>query len=111
MKNITTRELYDLYIDTLDKCGIYLLKEEDIVIETNIYEDFDIGIHSFFYIDSLNKLYESGFISLNKLNKSSILRDKVIQLQDSTEWNIENFKRSTKWREIMILCDEIKSMN
>jgi hypothetical protein len=108
MKQITENQLLDFYNDTLNRCGMFLLNEDDETIEYNIYEDFDIGIHSFLHIDSLNRLYDKGLISLSKLEKSALLHDKVIDLQSSKEWDFENFKSSEKWKEIMMLCDEIK---
>jgi len=111
MEHITVHELYELYNDTLKKCGVYLLNETDEIIAYNIYEEFDIGVHSFFHIDNLSRLQKAGLISLDKLDASSLLRDKVIQLQHSNEWRIENFKTSIKWKEIMKLADEIKEMN
>jgi len=109
MEAITDQRLFELYNDTLSKCGMYLFDEEDDVVEYNIFEEFDIGVHSFLHIDSLNRLYKNGFISPNKLTKSITLRDKVIQLQNSNEWAIESFRTSKKWQEILLLCDEIKA--
>lgn len=110
MNQITVTELLALYNDTLDKCGTYLLNEDDETIEYNIYEEFDIGLHSFLHFDSLKKLYDAGLISFDKLNKSRVLRDKVIELQKTDEWEFHHFRTSQKWKEIMILSDEIKAI-
>jgi len=104
------QKLLELYNDTLEKCGVYLLSEDDEVIAYNIYEEFDIGVHSFLYMDNLKKLYDQGLISLDKLNDSHMLRDLVIQLQNSGEWGIENFRTSKKWRKIMELSDRLRLM-
>jgi hypothetical protein len=109
MEQIPEQKLLDLYNDTLNKCGVYLLNEEDETIEYNIYEDFDIGVHSFLHSDNLQKLYDKGLISIDKLNKSTLLRNKFIDLQNSDEWGFENFRTSEKWKEIMILSDEVKA--
>lgn len=109
MEQVTDQELLEFYNDTINKCGIYLLNEDDETIEYNIYEDFDIGVHSFLHMNNLQKLYNKGLISIDKLKKSILLRNKVIDLQNSDEWNFENFKTSKKWNEIMILSDEIKT--
>ncbi|HEY9009210.1 MAG TPA: hypothetical protein VIM75_23905 [Ohtaekwangia sp.] len=109
MEQVTDEELLELYNDTINKCGIYLLNEADETIEYNIYEDFDIGVHSFLYTDNLQKLYSKGLISIDKLNKSILLHNKVIDLQSSDEWKFENFRTSEKWKEIMRLCDEIRA--
>lgn len=109
MEQITEQKLLEFYNDTLDKCGTFLLDEDDETIEYNIYEEFDIGIHSFFHIDSLQRLYNSGLISADKLNESILLRNKVIELQSTVEWNFEHFKTSKNWKEIMKLSDKIKA--
>lgn len=109
MKKITAQELLEFYNDTLNKCGTFLLDENDESIEYNIYEDFDIGIHSFFHIESLQRLFDNELISANKLNESTLLYDKVIDLQSTDEWGFEYFKTSEKWKEIMELSDKIKA--
>lgn len=109
MEQITEQKLLEFYNDTLDKCGTFLLDEDDETIEYNIYEDFDIGIHSFFHIDSLQRLYDSGLISADKLNESISLYNKVINLQNTDEWSFDHFRTSVSWKEIMKLCDKIKA--
>ena len=47
MKKISLEELMELYKYTLEKCGTYLLEVEDKIIEYNIFEEFDIGIHTY----------------------------------------------------------------
>ncbi len=109
MEQITEQKLLEFYNDTLDKCGTFLLDEDDETIEYNIYEDFDIGIHSFFHIASLQRLYDSGLISVDKLNESILLHNKVVDLQETDEWNFEYFRTSESWKEVMKLCDKIKA--
>ena len=105
---LSIEELFDLYSDTLNKCGAFLLNEDDSVIEYNIFEEFDIGVHSFFHIDSLKKLLLHGYITQDAFEKSNMVREKTLQLQNSNQWNIENVKISREWRDILYLCDEIK---
>ncbi len=107
MEETTLRERFELYNDTINKCGTYLLTTDDETIEYIIYEEFDIGIHSFLHIDNLKILFENGLISKGKMNKSLELREKVIQLQSSGEWGIEYLRKSKKWMEVFLLCDEL----
>jgi hypothetical protein len=107
---ITVKKLMEFYLDTLTKSGLYLLNEDDDVIEYNIFEEFDIGVVSFFHIDNLKKLESSGLISKEVMDKSYKLREKVINLQQSEKWNIEGVRCAKEWREILELSDEIKSM-
>lgn len=110
MGKLTKKKRFELYKDTLKLCGLYLLNENEETIAYKIYEDFDIGVHSFLYHDNLEIFYNKGWISLEKLNKSKLLRKKFIEIQNTTEWDIENFKTSKKWKEIMILTDELKTI-
>lgn len=109
-EEIKVAKLMELYLDTLQKSGLYLLNEDDEVIEYNIFEEFDIGVISFLHIDNLKKLESSGLISNEVLEKSSELRGKVINLQQSEKWSIEGLRSSSEWREILELSDEIKKM-
>jgi hypothetical protein len=111
MKQVTEQELLNLFNDTLNKCGTYLLNEDDSTIEYSIYEEFDVGVNSFFHEDSLKILLENNLINLTVYKKSSLLRKKLKELELSSDWGIENFKSSLKWKEIMLLADEIKSYN
>ena len=108
MEPITKQQRLDLFNNTIDKCGTYLLIEDDETIEYNIYEDFDIGVHSFLHNDNIQWLYENGQISLSQFNKSILLRDMVINLQKTDEWEFKHFRTSKKWRAIIELSDDIK---
>ena len=110
INEITIAKLKDLYLATLQKSGLYLLYEEDEVIEYNIFEEFDIGVMSFLHENNLAKLKNAGLISNNVMEKSSELRSKVIDLQQSQEWNVEGVRSSLKWRKVLELSDEIKRM-
>lgn len=110
MKKIDVQKLFEYYNDTLNKCGSFVLEMGDDEIAYNVFEEFDIGIHSFFYIDNLEILFNEGYISFLKKDKSLKLREKVIQLQDSDNWNMIDLKTSKKWLEIFHLCDELKEI-
>lgn len=110
MEQLTDQDLLGWYQDTLNKCGLFLLNEADEVIEYNIYEDFDVDVHSFLHINSLQRLYDKDLINAEELQKSLLLRNKVLELQNTDGWGLENFRTSEKWREIMTLADEIKNL-
>lgn len=109
MEEISVEKLMELYRDTIDKCGTYLLCEEDAVIEYNIFEEFDIGVSTFFYIDNLLKLNEAGLISDELMEKSSTLRNLVIDIQQSDKWNVKAVRHSSEWMKVLELADEIKN--
>ncbi len=110
MKKIEIRKLYDLYLDTLSRLGTYLLDEDSETIEYNVFEEADIGVHSFLHFKSLEKLHKEGLISKEKLLKSLELREKFLKLQCTNEWNIDDLKSSKKWKELLLLSDEINLM-
>ena len=110
IKDITVSELFQFYMDTLKKCGIYLLSAENKVIEYNIFEEFDIGLVSFFHKNSLLRLVSGGFINCEVMEKSLKLRCLVNQLQQSDDWNVGAVKKSSAWREVLDLTDKIKTL-
>ncbi|CAH1228310.1 hypothetical protein [Paenibacillus sp. JJ-223] len=108
MGKISTGKLLELYVDTIDKCGTYLLSEDDTVIGYNIFEEFDTGVISFLHVDVLQRLNDAGLISDEMVYKSSILRDLVLELQQGDEWNVNAVRNSPDWRRVLELSDEIK---
>jgi len=110
MNKISIDKLMELYVDTISKCGTYLISEDDIVIGYNIFEEFDIGVISFLHPDSLERLNDAGLISDEIMYKSSTLRDLVLELQQSDKWSINAVRNSIEWKKALELSDEIKIM-
>ena len=110
MKEITEEKLFELYTDTLQKCGIRLLEMNDESIGYYIFEEFDIGVVSFFHNDALTRLEQANFITETIVYKSSLLRKKLMKLQNTELWNIESVKHSKEWQDILIMSDEIKAL-
>lgn len=104
-------ELMEYYIHTLNQCGLFLLDEEDVLVEYRLFEEFDTGVYTFLHPSNLERLHASGFIDRETMSKSSELRRKVFSLQENGEWNIHAFRSSPNWPEVLRLCDEIKSSN
>ena len=111
MRSISLAELYELYKDTISKCGSYLLNESDNVIIYNIFEEFDVGIISFLHEESLIKLFDGGYISADKMKISLELRNFVLEMQNSGDWNIESFRASEKWKKVLYLSDKLVNMH
>lgn len=95
-------------MDTIDKCGTYLLSEDDMVIGHNIFEEFDTGVISFLHADVLQRLNDAGLISEEMVYKSSTLRNLVLELQQGDDWNVNAVRNSPDWRRVLELADEIK---
>jgi hypothetical protein len=107
---ISSNKLMEFYIDTLEKCGTYLLEMSDEDIEYNIFEEFDVGAISFLHDDTLSKLKEANLITEEISQKSSVLRSNFLLLQNTDLWNIDSVRNSQNWNEILKLSDEIKSL-
>ncbi|MBH5320070.1 hypothetical protein I6N90_19900 [Paenibacillus sp. GSMTC-2017] len=109
-KGISVSNLMELYLETIQSCGTYLLHEEREIIEYQIFEEFDIGVFSFLHEDNLTILREAKLINDTIMASSLILRNKVIKLQCGDKWNVDGVRNSSEWREVLELTDEIKVM-
>ncbi|MCM3080428.1 MULTISPECIES: hypothetical protein [Brevibacillus] len=110
MREITTEALFHLYLDTLESCGSYLRNSSDDVVGYEIFEQFDIGVVSFFHESSLLRLLNAGFINIETMQRSSELRRLALELQKENEWSLKAFRTSTRWTTLLALADEIRSM-
>jgi hypothetical protein len=100
----------ELFVDTLNKCGLHLLTKSDEEIGYSIFEEFDTGATSFLHRNALAKLIEADLITEEAAQKCAVLREKVMKLQGTKEWNICSVKYSNLWREVLELSDQIKSL-
>ncbi|OCA79637.1 hypothetical protein BBH99_18280 [Chryseobacterium contaminans] len=105
-----TKKLYEYFLDTLSHCGSFILDSSKEDIEYQIFEEFDIGIISFLHEDSLKQLLDSKLITFDVYNRCLLLRKRVLELQELDLWKIDLIKTNKKWREVIVLCDEIKYM-
>ena len=105
---IAVDKLMELYVDTLQKCGMHLLNNSDEDIEYFIFEEFDIGVISFLHENSLHKLKKANLITESISQKSQLLRCKFMALENTDLWNVVSVKSSQEWHEILKLSDEIK---
>ncbi|OPX42929.1 hypothetical protein CLHUN_32530 [Ruminiclostridium hungatei] len=108
--NISIDKLMDFYMDTLQKCGVYLLDMEDEDIEYNIFEEFDINVVSFLHQNTLSKLKDANLISEQIVEKSIELREKYLAMQNTEACNVESVRNNKEWRNILELSDNIKSL-
>lgn len=49
MDNISVGELNDLFVDTIQRCTCDLIDKDDETIEYELFEEFDLGVHSFLH--------------------------------------------------------------
>src|SRR6267378_4316655 len=107
MTEISTAELYDFYRDTVGRCTSEVRNLTDEEIEYNLFEDFDVGAHSFLHDDNLTKLWEGGLIDNEMLAISRKVRERWLTLQKRS-WSIEEVKTKKEWQELFELCDRLK---
>ena len=103
---------YRRFIFTLNQCGEFLLDAKDESIETCIFENFDIGIRGDISDTNLELFIDRGWIDENIKEKCIKLREQFLDIQANhmSIWNIYSVRTSDKWKEIMKLSDEIKSL-
>lgn len=75
-------------------------------IEYNLFEEFDVGAHSFLHATSLDKLRQADLINDEALRASKEIRRMWLELQDSS-WTTEEIKVDAKWRNLFSLCDRL----
>lgn len=106
MKAISVDQLNEYFIDTLERCCLETLKNDDITIEGDIMEEFNTGVYSFLYDDSLKRLYDSGAVDLEMLQLSQQLRKKALEIPDD-KWSLEYIRNSEEWMAVILLSDMI----
>ncbi|PJZ76218.1 hypothetical protein [Leptospira neocaledonica] len=70
LKEIDSKDLYNLYSDMLNRCKIELLTADGEIIEYEIFEEFDIEAVSFLHQGPLITLFNAEYISKEKNRKS-----------------------------------------
>lgn len=107
MSEISLRELYELYLDTLGRCTSDIRNRSDEGILYDLFEEFDVGVHSFFHTDNLAKLQTAGYIDDEMLRLSNEVRRKWLGLQHGG-WTIQQIKTEKEWQELFELCDQLR---
>jgi hypothetical protein len=107
MNEISTAEVYNLYLDAIGRCTSELRNLTDEEIEYNLFEEFDVGAHSFLHDDNLTKLHQAGFIDDEMLVVSREVRERWLALQKRF-WSIEEVKTRQEWQELFHLCHRLK---
>ncbi|MGG5341223.1 hypothetical protein [Enterococcus sp. AZ192] len=108
MKKLSMGGKFDWYIDTLYKSGVFIRDLSDEDIETNIFEDFIVGVTSYFSKNNIDGLKENGLIDEAISEQSLFLRKKVLGLDNSELWNIDSVKNNLTWLQVLELSDSIK---
>ncbi|KAG3860596.1 hypothetical protein G9M66_00545 [Listeria monocytogenes] len=108
MKKLTVGGKFDWYIDTLEKSGMFILELSNEEIETFIFEDFIVGVTSFFSKNNLSELKANEIIDEDKEKNAYLLREKVLKIDNTDLWNINSVRQSSEWLDIFRRSDELK---
>jgi len=106
VNSIQVQKLHELYIDTARQCfsGLTTLSDEEI--EHRLFEEFDVGVHSFFHDDNLKELLKAGLIGQEAVLLSREIRKTWIELEN-TNWTIGEIKTHSRWARFFSLCDQL----
>jgi hypothetical protein len=107
MSQISAQELYELYIDTIARCTSEVRNGSDDEIQYNLFEEFDVGAHSFLHEDALSRLRDAGYIDDEMVALSKQVRERWLALQPQS-WTAEEIKSKEEWRQLFQLCDQLK---
>lgn len=110
MNKIGTPQLFELFLQTLDYCGMFLLKCEPQDIEYYLFEEFDSDSISYLHQDALSTLVENGYISTDVYSLCKLLNERFRKMEGTNFWNSGSVKISSEWHAILELSDKIKSI-
>ncbi|EAC2498920.1 hypothetical protein KV64_12610 [Listeria monocytogenes] len=108
MKKLTVGGKFDWYIDTIEKSGMFILELSNEEIETFIFEDFIVGVTSFFSKNNLSELKANEIIDEDMEKNAYLLREKVLKIDNTDLWNINSVRQSSEWLDIFRRSDELK---
>ncbi|PDK02465.1 hypothetical protein AF280_11430 [Listeria monocytogenes] len=109
MRNkITIGGKFDWFIDTLEKSGMFILELSNEEIEKFIFEDFIVGVTSFFSKNNLSELKANEIIDEDMEKNAYLLREKVLKIDNTDLWNINSVRQSSEWLDIFRRSDELK---
>lgn len=83
----------------------------DDIIEYNLFEEFSVGVVSFFHEKNLKLFLEEGMIDSTILEKSMELRKRYLKLEENKDlFHTDCVKKTEEWKKILELSDEVKDM-
>jgi hypothetical protein len=109
MNEISSAELFELYLDTISRSTSALLSQCDEYIAGELFEEFDIGATSYLHETSLARLQDAGYINEEIATLSTKLREKwfILQPMDSTLMEIKN---ANEWKEFFQMSDNLNGL-
>jgi len=111
MIKLTTEQSFDFYLTSLERCGMHILELTNNEIEYQIFEELAMDYPGSLSKYTLTVLEESGIIDENIAHLSKDLQTKLLILErGNLLWNVDALKKSSEWKEMFQLSDEIKEL-
>ena len=110
METTSAEQLFELFWQTLDCCGLFLLNCEPRDIEYYLFEEFDSDSITILHENTLNRLFDEAYISVEAYPLCQLLRKKFRELEGTSLWNVEAVRTAPEWYAILSLSDRIKGM-
>lgn len=107
MADISTTDLYDLFLDTIGRGTSEICRLSDEEILYNLFEEFDAGVHSFLHEDNLTNLRHAGLIDDEMMTWGKEVRRRWLILQQGPK-TVQKIKNNSEWRELFEFCDRLK---
>lgn len=95
-----------LFIDTASRGSSRIFSLSDEEIEYDLFEEFDVGVSTFFHDDNVNKLVEAGLIDKDALPICRGIRKRWIELE-SRKWKVGEIKCDPQWKRLFSACDQL----
>ena len=103
------QSMYDLFKNTYEHCGTFLLHLSDEEIGWHLFEEFDGDCISFLHKDNIEALRQTGKITEESARLAIELSDRFRALENTELWNVPSVKENTKWLEILKLSDRVRA--
>lgn len=108
MCEISAVELYVFYRDTIEKCNSATRSLPTDELLYNLYEEFPVGVTSFFHDTSSEKLLANDLIDSHMAKLSCRIRKSWFALQEQ-KWSVEEIRTEACWTRFFGCCDELLS--
>lgn len=109
MNETSMDRLYELYLDTAAKCNSQITSLGKGELEYNLFEEFDIGVTSYFHEDSLQNLLSAGKLNREAVFLSEEIRKTWFELNSET-WTTDQIRTVQDWKLFFAAGDELNSL-
>lgn len=106
--NVTILERFDLFKETFNVFGTFILKKSDEEIECLVFEEFITYVTCYLHKNTLIDLLKNKFIDQYVFEKSILLREQVLNIDGGPLWTLDEIKENKIWYNLMLMADEIK---